>query len=427
MKAGVAAVFAAMAAGAHAAHLHHRAHDLFKRSAYDETCVPGCTTIYKTITGAATLIPNPPPSTSVAQSVTPKSTVTKATTTCTEDVQSSSLPVSTPTSAPPVSTSASAPPKDTEVAYQPPKANPTHTTEEAEPTKNVASYALKKPVNNQAPKKAASGSSLEGGNDHFGIAYTPYEPSTGACKSASAVRSDIQSFKNKGFSIVRVYSTDCNTLTTVGEACKELGMDLILGVFVKGSGCSYDTPDIKTQVDAIAAWADSDLVKLIVVGNEAVLNGYCSPSELSELITTVKSKCSSYNGPYTTSETLNVWQQPDVASAICPVIDITGANIHAFFNSAVSAPDAGEFVAGQLEILKGICSGNNVIALESGWPTGGDCNGKACPGKPQQAAAIRSIRQSCGSKTIFFSAFSDKWKNPGEFNCEQTWGSGDLF
>lgn len=299
--------------------------------------------------------------------------------------------------------------------------------EEAETTTSSKASTYTSTPKTSSSKKVSTSSSLQGSNDHYGITYTPYQSSNGDCKSASAVRSDIQTLKNKGFSVVRVYSTDCDTLSSVGAACKEFGMELILGVFVKETGCTYSTADIKTQVDAIAEWAEWDIVKLIVVGNEAIMNGYCSPTELQELITVVKSKCSGYTGPYTISETLNIWQRSDVSSAICGVVDVTGANIHPYFNSAVEPSGAGEFVSGQLDLLKEVCSGNDVINLECGWPTRGTCNGVACPGTSQQAAAISSIRESCGDKTVFFSYEDDMWKQPGDCGCEQSWGAKSCF
>jgi exo-beta-1,3-glucanase (GH17 family) len=582
MKAGVAAAVAAMATGAHAAYPHHRrAHDLFKRGAY-ESCVPTCTTIYSTITGSGTLVPNPPPKTYSAPAVTtsapskavttkvytpPKAETTKAetteaaptstkvvvvvptpevhscpttgtytfpatTVTVTESTtvcaaQSTKVPAGTHTlggvttvvetattvtcpyaketevngvatsvidttvyvcpsagtytiapitkscseetvlvypvpttyapgtyTAPaqtvtvtetgyvyvcPYSSSGLASTEAPKATYEAPKATyeapkatykapkvaTTSVVEEAEATTSATSYVVKPKTSSS--KKVSTSSNLQGSNDHYGITYTPYQSSNGDCKSASAVYSDIQALKNKGFTVIRVYSTDCDTLDTVGAACKSLGMELIIGVFVKETGCSYDTADIKTQVDAIAKWAEWDIVKLIVVGNEAIMNGYCKPSQLVDLITVVKSKCSGYTGPYTISETLNIWQRSDVSSAICPVVDVTGANIHPYFNSAVEPSGAGEFVAGQLELLKDICSGNDVINLECGWPTRGTCNGVACPGKTQQAAAIKSIRESCGDKTVFFSYEDDMWKQPGDCGCEQSWGSKSCF
>lgn len=285
------------------------------------------------------------------------------------------------------------------------------------------------PPKEEKPKPSPGGfdGSLGSDGDHYGITYTPYNPDSGECLSRAQVDSDIAEIKGDGFNVVRVYSTDCDTLPIVGDACRKHGVRMMIGVFVKASGCSYDVPEIKEQVDAIAEWSEWDLVDLFVVGNEAIMNNYCKPSELRELVKVVKSKCSSYTGPYTIAETLNIWQRPEVSSAICDVVDFTGANIHPYFNFEVAPSDAGDFVKGQLDLLDDICPGKQAFNLECGWPTDGICNGSACPGADNQAAAIQSIREKCGSKTVFFSFGNDMWKEPGDCLCEQSWGSASYF
>jgi len=268
---------------------------------------------------------------------------------------------------------------------------------------------------------------LGSNGDHYGITYTPYDGQTGECKSADQVSKDIKEIKDDGFNVVRVYSTDCDTLPSVGDACKTHGVRMMVGVFVKASGCSYDVPEIKEQVDAIAEWAQWDIVDLVIVGNEAVMNNFCTPSELRELIKVVKTKCSSYTGPFTIAETLNIWERSEVSDAICDVIDFTGANIHPYFNPTVDPESAGEFVQGQLDLLDEICPGKKAFNLECGWPTDGVCNGLACPGSDNQAKAIKSIRDTCGGKTVFFSFENDLWKEPGDCGCEQSWGSKSCF
>ncbi|KAL7936887.1 glycoside hydrolase [Trichoderma chlorosporum] len=337
-------------------------------------------------------------------------------------------------------TSTPAPVPTSPASYPPPPPPPAAQSSQAAPKPSAPAYSAPAAPASSAPaapkqsapaapqpKPVAPSGGLTGDNDHYGITYTPYEPSNGNCKTPSEVDSDISKLKDAGFQVIRVYSTDCDTLESVGSAAKKYGIDLIIGVFVKGDGCSYDTPDIKSQVDAIAAWAEWDIVKLFVVGNEAIMNGYCSATELAELITTVKSKCSTYTGPYTISETLNIWQNPAVSSAICGVIDVTGANIHPFFNSDTTPETAGDFVSGQLELLKEICPDNDVLNLECGWPKRGNCNGRACPGIAEQATALQDIRSKVGDKTVFFSVDDDLWKQLGSFDCEQSWGAAAVF
>ncbi|KAK2592317.1 hypothetical protein QQS21_009975 [Conoideocrella luteorostrata] len=325
---------------------------------------------------------------------------------------SKGLPTTTPAPAPaPVKSQAPPPPPPVVKSSAPPPPPPAKTSEAPKSS----------PPQQSAPPAVSKG--LTSSNDQFGITYTPYNPKTGQCKSSSEVERDIKIIKEGGFQNIRVYSTDCSTLENVGGACKKHGVSMILGVFVKATGCTAETPDIKEQIDKLAAFPNWDLVKLVVVGNEAIMNGFCTPQQLKTLITTVKSKCGGkYNGPYTISETLNIWERHDVSSTICPAVGVTGANIHAYFNSGIAPSKAGDFVQSQLDILSKICPGNEVINLECGYPNGGNANGLAIPGSSQQAQAIKSIRQKVGYKTVFFSYENDLWKAAGTCDCEDKWG-----
>lgn len=281
--------------------------------------------------------------------------------------------------------------------------------------------------NTSKPPSGGFDGSFGGKGNHYGITYTPYYGESGDCKDATQVKKDLQEIKNDGFNVIRVYGTDCNALETIGPACEELGIRIILGVFVKGASCSYESKEIKDQVDAIANWKHLGLVDLMVIGNEVLMQGLCQPTDLASLVTTAKSKWSGYSGPFTIAETLNIWERSDVTSALCGVVDYTGANIHPYFNSQVTPATAGEFVSGQLDILDGICSGKKAINLECGWPAEGSCNGSACPGKKEQLTALKSIRESCGDRTVFFSFENDMWKQPGSCGCEQSWGCKEFF
>ena len=301
-----------------------------------------------------------------------------------------------------------------------------------QPTKSAApppppASTKETPKPSSSPKTPTG--SIGSDNDHFGITYTPYEPTNGQCKDATKVSNDIAALKKAGFTTVRVYSTDCNTLETVGSACKTHGMGMIVGVFVKG-GCTAQTPDIKEQIDKLGAWDGWNMVKLVVVGNEAIMNGHCSASQLVTLIKTVKTIIpGGYKDkiPCTISETLDVWQRTEVSSALCSEIGIVAANVHPYFNAAVTPEKAGDFVSNQLSLLAKICPGKDAINLECGWPKQGKCNGAACPGKSEHAKAITSIRKTCGNKTVFFSFEDDQWKEPGECQCERSWGSAAAF
>ncbi|KAI0102902.1 glycoside hydrolase family 17 protein [Nemania sp. FL0031] len=262
----------------------------------------------------------------------------------------------------------------------------------------------------------------------WAVTYTPYETSSnGGCKTQAQVNSDIAAIAAAGVTTIRVYSTDCSTLEFVGGACEAHGIKMILGIFVDEPGCDASNPSVTEQISAIKAWGKWDLVELISVGNEAVLHGYCTPSELAGLISTTKSQLS-YTGPYSTAETVNIWQQSEFSALICPVVDFVGANAHAFFNTETTADQAGDFVKGQLDIISNICSGKEGRIMETGWPSAGQALGLAVPGVSQQAAAIKSIVKAVGDKAVLFSLTSDAWKDGNtQCQCEQHWGCASVL
>jgi exo-beta-1,3-glucanase (GH17 family) len=296
-------------------------------------------------------------------------------------------------------------------------------------TTSVPALASEKPV---PSKPAANPGKLGGTGDHWAMTYTPYtNDAKGDCKSAAQVLADLKAIKEKGFTTIRVYSTDCNTLEHVGAACEELKLKMIIGVFIREKGCESSKGYIAEQITAITTWAKWGLVELIVVGNECLHNNLCTPDALKQLIIDVKSACTAkgYTGPFTTAETVDQWQKTSTKEAICGVIDLVGGQIHPYFNAETTPEGAGKFVAGQLAILEGsaICGTKDAINLECGWPSAGHCNGLACPGSTEQATAIASIKAAIGWKVVFFSFTNDAWKADGNCGCEKYWGCGELF
>ena len=246
-------------------------------------------------------------------------------------------------------------------------------------------------VVSSSPAPVSTGSSSSGvtGAGQYGMTFSPYT-NGGDCMPQSDIFNNLKIIKSKGFDLVRVYSTDCNGLEYIGSACKELGLKIMMGVFIDGSGISA----AQHQVDAIAKWAQWDMVELIVVGNEAISSGACSAGDLAGFVASSKAtfKAAGYSGQVTTTEPINIWQQYG-KSTLCGVVDIVGANIHPFFNAQVTAEQAGEFALAELKELEEIC-GKEVINCETGWPNAGESNGKAVPGVSEQEIAIKRLWES---------------------------------
>lgn len=269
-----------------------------------------------------------------------------------------------------------------------------------------------------------TGGRIQSSNDEpLGITYTPYMQN-GDCKDAAGVMKDIELISKAGFDVIRLYSPDCNALANVGSACKKFNVKIIMGVFIKSDGVSGVA---QQQVSEIIAWGQWDLIILMIIGNEALMQGFATPSGLAGFISSSKSAFAGagYTGPVSTAEPTSGWLEN--ADLLCDVVDVVGGNIHAFFDPNTSASEAGPFVKSQLDQLDALCPGKYAINTESGWPSAGKCNGKACPGPENQSIAIKSIKQAIGIKSIVFSMYDDTWKAPGPLDCEQHWGIIQLW
>ncbi|MCJ1402492.1 hypothetical protein MMC11_005712 [Xylographa trunciseda] len=244
--------------------------------------------------------------------------------------------------------------------------------------------------------------------------------------STSAIATEIASIAAKGFSSVRLYSTDCNGLSAVASAAAIHGLKLVLGIYISDTGIVGAEDQVSDILEHFEG--DYSMVEMVVVGNEAIFNNYCSGVELAAFISSVSFalQAAGYTGPVTTTEPMSTLQAN--AEALCDVLDVVGANIHPFFNSDITAAQAGAFVSASLEELATYCPGDKEVwNLESGWPSAGKANGQAIPGQQEQQVAVAAIMAAAGGKCAMSSFVDDLWKAEGDLGVEQSWGCGHLF
>ena len=187
----------------------------------------------------------------------------------------------------------------------------------------------------------------------------------------------------------------------------------------------YDISDVTSEVQTIISAAQNnwDAIDTISIGNEAVNSGTATVDEVVSAVKTARSLLSAagYSGKVVTVDTFN---QIIANPQLCQVSDFAAANCHAFFDSGITADQAGSYVKNQAQQVQSACGGMDTVITESGWPSNGDNNGAAVPSEANQQAAISSLRSAFSDNLVLFSAFNDYWKQnfAGSFNAEQYWG-----
>ncbi|OBT59014.1 hypothetical protein VE04_00399 [Pseudogymnoascus sp. 24MN13] len=267
-----------------------------------------------------------------------------------------------------------------------------------------------------ASSPSASASSAAG----YGLTYNPYNKD-GTCKTADQVLTDFGGF-GSGYSTVRTYGTDCNTVSTVVAAAKAHGMKVFQGI--------YDIADISGSVDDIVSAVNGDwsIIHTISVGNELVNSGQASASTVVAAMSSARSllRAAGYTGPVVTCDTL-------VATlanpSLCDNADYCAVNSHPFFDPNTDAASAGTFLTSSIESLKSKLadSTQTIVITETGSPSQGTANGRAIPSSSNQQTAIAAIKsafESAPAGVMLFNPYNMMWKTStaDQFGAEQWWG-----
>ncbi|KAF1840568.1 glycoside hydrolase family 17 protein [Cucurbitaria berberidis CBS 394.84] len=325
-------------------------------------------------------------------------------------------------------------------AYTPvaPPTKPTKPTETPKPAPS-SSKAVEKPkpkptTSKSADKPKPTGGYTSGGRivtngNKWAITYTPYANS-GQCKTVDEIKSDVKQISELGFTTIRSYSTDCGVFEHVVPECQKYGLKVIYGIFLEGGGKGGKGPFsnyANDQLEGIKSNAPKDSVAMVIVGNECMFNNNCQPADLAAYIDYVREQLHGAGFPkdiaITTTEPVGTWEEK--GAELCDHIDIFTVQVHPYFTQSVSAEEAGDFAAQQLEQAAKVCPGaasKGKYITEIGWPSAGNSNGKAIPGVYEQKVAMKKIIEKVGSEACLFSFQNDGWKAPGALNVEQNFG-----
>ncbi|SCV00635.1 LANO_0F07866g1_1 [Lachancea nothofagi CBS 11611] len=306
--------------------------------------------------------------------------------------------------------------------------NAQQTTSTTTSSSSTSEQAVSSSVSQTSTLSSSAQSSSSGGltSAPTALVYSPYN-NDNTCKDSSSVYQDMEYIKSRGVSKIRIYGTDCNSLETITSAAQSLGMTINQGMWITSAGVD----SIDSSIAAILSYGESngwDLFDVLTIGNEAILNNYCSVDELLGKISSVRTQFENagFKGKFTTSEPpVSFENNPKLCQDA--KIDFVGINSHAYFDVNSSADSAGTFVKGQLELIQQVCGTNNVEVTETGYPSGGDQNGGNYPSAENQIKAVQNILNEMGQQVTVLSTYNDYWKQPGPYGIEQFFGVGEIL
>jgi exo-beta-1,3-glucanase (GH17 family) len=236
--------------------------------------------------------------------------------------------------------------------------------------------------------------------------------------SKSDIEEDLRLVK-KVSSCVRTYGIS-GGLDQVPQVARELGMKVRLGAWI-----SKDTIDNQRELDQAIALtkSHSDVIELLVVGNEVLLRKELLASEIIALLDQVKAKTST---PVTYADVWEFWRSsPQVASHV----DSIAIHVLPYWeDEPVAAPEAVEHVFATFADMQKVFSTKRLWIAETGWPAAGRQRRGAVPDSATQMQFIREVTERARREKIdvnIIEAFDQPWKRALEGAMGGAWGIFD--
>jgi exo-beta-1,3-glucanase (GH17 family) len=218
---------------------------------------------------------------------------------------------------------------------------------------------------------------------------------------------------------IRTYSVD-NGLDKVPELASKVGLKVLLGVWI-GNGRLKNALLIETAVSLARDYPD--VVKAIIVGNEVLLHGDMTPSDLRETIRSVKARV---NVPVSYADVWEYWlRYREVSEAV----DFITIHVLPYWEDfPVRAEDAAAHVAAIRQRVALAFPGKDILIGETGWPSHGRMREGALPSRTNQARIVSEILDLAKREHFhvnLIEAYDASWKREWEGTVGGNWGLFD--
>jgi glucan 1,3-beta-glucosidase len=233
--------------------------------------------------------------------------------------------------------------------------------------------------------------------------------------SAEQIREDLVELANIS-RCVRTYSVD-NGLDKVPELASQLGLKVFLGIWI-GNNRFKNAQLVDTAVALSHKYPDT--VTAIIVGNEVLLHGDMTPSNLRELLLSVKARVTV---PITYADTWDYWMR---YKEIQDAVDFVTIHVLPYWDDVPTrAEDAAAKVAAIHKQVSAAFPGKEVLIGETGWPSMGRMREGALPSRINQARVISEILDAARRdhfRVNLIEAFDASWKRYWEGTVGGYWG-----
>lgn len=252
----------------------------------------------------------------------------------------------------------------------------------------------------------------------FGKDDSPFMMDKGLVISDDLVRNDLK-LLSKYTNCIRTYSTV--GLEMIPRIARENNLTMLMGAWVNG-----DEKPTRKEIDTLIKLVNEnkDIVKAVIVGNEALLRGDLSDKKLSEYLKEVKTALPDVRVTYA-----DVWEYWVKYPEIKNLTDFVTIHILPYWeDDPMNIHESIEHLAEVRHEVEGILKTSDILIGETGWPSEGRMREDAMPSKINQAIFVRDFVKLAEEKNWNYNiieAFDQPWKRVSEGAVGGFWGLFD--
>ena len=250
----------------------------------------------------------------------------------------------------------------------------------------------------------------------FRGSQTPLDPSTKI--EPAQIEQDLAQLARVS-ECVRTYSVDFG-LDRVPDIARKYGLKVLLGLWVSSHA---DRTKYQIDIGTSLARRFPDVVRAVIVGNEALLRGEIAPDALGALIRRVKAQVPM---PVTYADVWEFWlRHRELAGAV----DFVTVHILPYWeDEPIAAPEAADHIDAIRKRVAASFDGKEVMIGEVGWPSAGRMREGALPSPATQSRVLHDLLAR-GKRENFrvnvIEAYDQPWKRQQEGTVGGHWGLFD--
>lgn len=216
---------------------------------------------------------------------------------------------------------------------------------------------------------------------------------------------------------VRTYSIE-KGLDKAPAIARAHGLTMLLGIWL---GPEADRNQVELDTGVKLAQENPDVVKALVVGNEVLLRGEMSATDLGATLRHVKAQVGQVPVTYA-----DVWEFWERNKGLTENVDFVTIHILPYWEDLpVSAAEAGPHVDEIRQKMAEEFPGKEILIGETGWPSAGRMREEALPSPSNQARVMHDVvalAKKRGYRVNVIEAFDQPWKRRSEGTVGGHWG-----